>query len=77
MSLLQSEEDCAVQTSLCRARREIKFSKRFASFASSPEWFFKFHFWSEREFTGYLLTRTYEEFRLFLASRPHAAVAQS
>lgn len=45
MSLLQSEEDCAIQTSLCRAGREIKsFSRRFASF----ERFCKLHFWSDK-----------------------------
>lgn len=38
MSLLQSEEDCAIQTGLCRAGRERKrFTRRFAP---SPDWFF-------------------------------------
>lgn len=38
MGLLQSEEDCAIQTGLCRAGRERnRFSGRFAP---SPDWFF-------------------------------------
>lgn len=53
VSLLQCEKDCAIQTSFCRARREIKnLSRRFVYFASGPEWLFKFHFQSDRKCTG-------------------------